>query len=565
MNLFLVGEGADAGRAVAVLESLRSPFFADGVLTRLPGGACLSHPPERLGGVGHCTVDGDRYALFAGRPILWRGDEADGRAPLDPALYLDGVPEGLDGRFAVVRSGAEVTTDVLGAYPVYERVVDGVRWVSNAPGALHALRPAAALRGPALAGVLGGGWSLSGDPLWADVERVPWAMPAAAASCGAGFDARRAAALLVEAVRALADWPGRPSLVPVTGGRDSRLVLAAALRAGIEFTVATGGDVSSPDVVIGRQVATAAGLPHALLPHHPHGGRDDRWRDLAALLATTTGGTATLADAAGFPLGALDGPLALWHTGQGGEVARGFYGTAIDEDGLYRRFVGRRPGRREPLSAAGEATVRAEIAAWAAAQRAAGARDEDLGDLFYLTRRMATWAAPTHAAVEPIRDSTSPLWSARLLPDMLGLPAAARAREEFHLRVLEVLAPELVELPFEGGRPWPAKQSALRRRARRARTLATKVRAELRRRVDTSGRHATSTVHSMAAEGFDRVIGEVRECVLSQPGHAAWEVLDRPRVERLLGTPAAALDEMSRFYVWRLASVFGAFPSFDAQ
>jgi hypothetical protein len=33
-------------------------------------------------------------------------------------------------------------------------------------------------------------------------------------------------------------------------------------------------------------------------------------------------------------------------------------------------------------------------------------------------------------------------------------------------------------------------------------------------------------------------------------------VLDRPRVERLLGTAPRALDVMSRYYVWRLATVF---------
>jgi hypothetical protein len=543
VNLFLVAPrgGRAAAGAAEVLEAMRAPFFADGVLTRLPGGACLSHPPERVGGVSYVSVEGSSWTVFAGCPV----------GPLDAPV---------DGRYAVVRSDGTVLVDPLGAYPVYEADIDGERWVSNVPGALHGLSVATdgsptGLSIPAVAGVLGGGWSLSGDPLFAGVRRVLPDMSGFAALCGAGFDAERAASILVENVRALADWPGRPSLVPVTGGRDSRLVLAAALRAGIEFSVATGGEPGAPDVEIGRRVAEAAGLPHELLPHHPHGGRDDRWRDLAGVLAIHTGGTATLADAAGFPLGPLPDPLPLWHTGQGGEIARGFYGTDIDEDGLYRRFVGRRPGRREILSAEGEAEVRRQIGEWAAQQREAGAAEEDLGDLFYLTRRMATWAAPTHAAVEYVRDSTSPLWSIRLLPDLLGLPARARAREEFHLRVLERLAPELVDLPFDGGRPWPSKQSSLTRRAARARTLARKVRAELARR-----RAAPAPPGAPAADPFDRVRAEVRECVLEQPGHAAWEALDRPRVEQLLDTPAAGLDEMSRFYVWRLATVFGGFP-----
>jgi len=41
--------------------------------------------------------------------------------------------------------------------------------------------------------------------------------------------------------------------------------------------------------------------------------------------------------------------------------------------------------------------------------------------------------------------------------------------------------------------------------------------------------------------------------------HPAWEVLDRARVEQLLATPLDELDEMSRQYVWRLATVFGGF------
>jgi hypothetical protein len=34
-------------------------------------------------------------------------------------------------------------------------------------------------------------------------------------------------------------------------------------------------------------------------------------------------------------------------------------------------------------------------------------------------------------------------------------------------------------------------------------------------------------------------------------------VLDRQRVEGLLKSQAGALDTMSRYYVWRLATVFG--------
>jgi hypothetical protein len=46
--------------------------------------------------------------------------------------------------------------------------------------------------------------------------------------------------------------------------------------------------------------------------------------------------------------------------------------------------------------------------------------------------------------------------------------------------------------------------------------------------------------------------------VLSQGDHVAWSVLDRSRVESVLSQDAAALDEVRRYQVWRLATVFSA-------
>jgi hypothetical protein len=350
----------------------------------------------------------------------------------------------------------------------------------------------------------------------------------------------------------------RPSVVPVTGGRDSRVVLGAALRSGIEFESTTGGDDGSPDVQVGRRLAQAGGVPHSILAHDPHGSVWDDWRQAAAIIDLTSSGTASLADAAGFPLGPREGSLVLWHSGQGGEIARAYYGLGEGgrdalADRLGRSFLGRRPGRADVLSDGGRALVSEQIGAWVDRQLEAGVAPLDVPDMFYLQRRMGTWAGPSHGCVEYVRDTTSPLWSARLLPDLLGLPAAERARELFHLRVLEELAPELVEVPFEDGRPWPARSSGAARRVARARALVGKAAAEARRRAT-----ARRTRAAAGDDPFARILGEIRETVLAQPGHQAWVVLDRGRVERLLGAPAASLDTMSRYYVWRLATVFGA-------
>src|SRR5204863_2812604 len=135
---------------------------------------------------------------------------------------------------------------------------------------------------------------------------------------------------------------------------------------------------------------------------------------------------------------------------------------------LYAKFTARRPGRAEILGEHGQAIVRRQIERFVADALDAGIDPVDVPDHFYLWRRMGTWAGPTHGAVEYVRDTTSPLWSARMLPHALGLPAAERAREEFHLKLLEHLAPKLVDLPFEKGQTWPSRQTELQRRAKSA-------------------------------------------------------------------------------------------------
>jgi hypothetical protein len=552
LNLFLIGAGGDVQTAERAFRALleRLPFFSGRPVeswaapSRGVVAAWVQHDPDQIGGVRYALAERQRLALFAGRPIRWTDERAaDGEGAIDPASYLDGAGAGeLDGRFVVVRCDdargeLDLVTDPVGAYPVYETEVGGARWVSNSADLLRELRGTRELDPAALAGVLGGGWSLDGHPVWSGVRRVGAGFSAerVAPLLGAGFDADRAAAVLTAAVAALAQWPGRPSVVPVTAGRDSRLVLAAARRAGFAFETTTGGDDASPDVRAGRRLAELAEAPHSLIPDDPHGSVWSDWRRAARLLALTEGGTATLADAAGFPLGPREGPLPIWHSGQGGEIARSYYGTGEGDptDRLERAFLGRRPGRSDPLSEEGRALVRERIASWVEEQRAAGIAPADVPDMFYLQRRMCTWAAPTHGAVEYVRDTTSPLWSARLLPDLLGLPTAERARQLFHERVLERLAPELVDVPFE-----------------RPPSLGRKVLREVRRRVGPRRR-------ARSADPFVPILAEIRDTVLSQSGHPAWSVLDRARVESLVGGDPAALDEMSRYYAWRLATVFG--------
>jgi len=586
MNLFVIGFDREGGLAAApaerVLSALREelPFFGTAEVQswRPPSGrfaaASLAHPVERTAGVRYAHFEHERAGLFSGRPIRWGGDIAYGAAPLDPRRYMEPAASwsgSIGGRFAAARiddrSGElELASDPLGAYPLYEAESSGARWFSNSAEALRRLSDAGEYAPATLAGLIGGGWSLDGDPLWWGVQRLrPGVLSLDAgggetyrglldaqelsALFGAGFDPDATAELLVAELRALADWPGRANVVPVTGGRDSRLVLAAALNAGFDFTAVTGGLPEDPDFRIAQQLCELVGIDHEQLPVNPGGDPFAQPREAARTLMLTSAGTASLADASGFPLAATEGSLALWHSGQGGEIARAYYGSGegLDAGGLvdhlFGAFVAHRPRRPELLTGAGEQLVRDQLAAFVAEQLEEGIEPADVPDAFYLRRRMATWAAPTHGAVEYARDTTSPLWSSRLLAAQLGLSREERAGELFHRQLLERLAPELVDVPFADGTGWGGAHGG-------SRGLAEKAFSRIRGRASRA---------DQADEVFAETLERIREGTLVVPeDDPAWDVLDRGEVERLLGSKPQALDTMSRYRVWRLATVFPA-------
>jgi hypothetical protein len=580
VNTFVVGWSRDGAAEVApaatALERLLralpfklAPIAAWVAPDRRSSAAWASHEPEAVGGVAYVRADDDSLAMFSGRPIAWAGDRADGRSPLDPAHYLGpaaGWAPSLDGRAAAVSAAAgrlEVWSDPLGAYPLYVLETADACWISNNAEVLRHIADSREMDRTALASLVGGGWPLDGDPIWSRVRRLPpglrtfgtdVAVPDPRPRLGRGLEAEAAANTLIETVRALADWPGRPNVVPVTGGRDSRVVLAAARAAGIDFTATTGGAPDDDDVRIGAELARWAGVPHERIAPDPSGDMWSRPRRSARTLMFTSAGTASLADAAGFPLAPRSGPLPLWHTGQGGEIGRAYYAARYGRSravrALEHAFTGRRPGRRPPLNEHGLALVRGQIDSWADEQLEAGARPHDLADLFYLTKRMGTWAGPTHGAVEWVRDSTSALWSRRVVPHLLAPSRQAREAEHFHREVLGLLAPELLELPLAGG-GWRSR-SVIRRRATRARRLASRSADELRTRLRPRPRPAAATEGDRDEDPFNTVRDLVANAAENR-SHPVFDVLDPARVDELLASSSA--DTMRRYYVWRLATV----------
>lgn len=554
MKLFLVGwrpsGGVDPGRGSDALDALlaRLPYFDPAAAETWTGPSgrvtlsCVGHEPERLGGVRYLEADDRGMALFSGRPFCWtEGGGADGIAPLDPAFYRRPAGEwaaSVDGRCTAIRCDdergeLELYTDPLGSYPVYGGEAEGTRWFSNSAELVRSALDTDEPDIGVIASVLGCGYSLRGDPVWTRVRRLPRGtvlrlraggrddvthlLPLARiAPVGGRFEPERSAAALVAATAALAAWPGRPVLLQLSGGRDSRIVFAAALRAEVEFEVVTAGTADLLDVQVARAICEQTGVPHRLLGWDPEGAVSERAADAARIIGATSAGAFSLEDVAGYPLAQSEGPLPLWLGGQGGEIARRYYGRAggdgVDElsGALARRAL--KFGR--VLNEDGESLVVAMIRASVSEQVAAGVAADRVPELFYLLNRMASWAGTGFGSVEYGKgDPLSPLWCRGLLPHQLE--ATADGPETFHTQTLGSLSPELAGLPYTEYVP---------------------------RRGDSPA--------------FAAVCELVADAVAGQPSHPAWQVLDRRSVEELVASEPAEFGTREVCNVWRLATVF---------
>jgi hypothetical protein len=494
----------------------------------------------------------------------------------------------LDGRAVAARyddlsATLDLYTDASGAYHVFFGRRAETQWFSNSPELIRRIIGGSARDPFVAASLVACGWSLGGQPIWRDVRRLPRGalhrfhpggeehrerLPNATIESffNSGFREEDAARTLVATVRALVDWPGRPSYVPLTGGRDSRLVFAAALHAETDFEprilVGSAANLESPDVQTARVVSESMGRPLGI----------ERSRsvatviDAARVLRLTAPGTLSLDlayAALNRPRGSglcdeysRDTPLALVHSGHAGELARAYYGAGGSDRkavarSLYRQVTHAWP--RPPLSREGSHLVQEYIRRWVRREIDAGVSVSNLPDLFYLVERMENWVGASHGFDEYMADLTSPLWTPRLLPHEFGLPANERARELFHFQVLNTLCPELARVPFAASNPpWPTFGRTQDVRGRRARRFVAQAHRELNRR-------------------YQRLLGRApdgnRPEVLSETAKLArerapdrsdeiWQVLDRRRGLSLLARDPTGLDARSRRTAWRLATVF---------
>jgi hypothetical protein len=440
----------------------------------------------------------------------WASQLADlfNRAP------LDSIGPGLDGVFAAVSLQADgrgtITADPLGIAVLYQAESDDVTVISNrAALAARLITPEG--RHPDR-DVEGAGWMVYAGVLqdarttFTGVTAVPQASfvrlrPGAAPSIdtwsatpwhdghtlGTIDDALAAVGTVAQQLRSLvrlfAAVPCRMHTLELTGGHDSRLVLALLLDEGLasDFVYVTWGGEDLPDVQVASAIADrfgldlrAAGRARAAGFAKPGGEGEGATKGASPAGEGMVGKgaeTVSYEDHLRRHVGTTSGALSIWDlspvgrtpspnlavTGLFGETLRTNYArahgaTSFDELAVYVRtgqfgFDGggfmRTDARRRYDELVIEQIERSVPA---------GGSPQDAVDGYYQMARLRRWVGATEEI--ETRNRMFPLYSLPAIRLAFAIGPELRRRQCVHFEVMRAACDELARMPFAGS-AWP--------------------------------------------------------------------------------------------------------------
>ena len=566
MGQMLIVQGPSAeqvdtvfARALFLFESLASVQPTSRL--KLPYASIATFSPRHAASAGIFHEDGANWSCNVGEWVVRGGERRDAMFALRTALTrgnaaLAKAVEPLDGSFCFALGngdGQEVRliSDVLGRYHVYWAELAGCRVVSTSSLILAALiqpewEPVSVRE------FLATGYLFELRTLFRGIEKLP---PASIVTCRADAapsisrywrlsramydeapaqgDVPTLAATLDSAMADVFRGYERP-LLDLTGGFDSRIMLAAALRvdASRRFSTVVNGKGDDPDVIAARGIAETFGLSHE------HGMRDDewpsRWWRRAKQSLSLCDGEYDVLEYAGIldTHDALARRFGVSVNGSGGEICRGYWWELLIPH----------VGRRGTFDAGRVAAKRFSVDSWGeglldglngrdtltdhftgviarACSEFETSRNTACMDNIYLSLRMQRWQGRIASSTSRIWPCISPFMFKAPMEVALSSPPRLRRRGRMARELVAYMNPDLAVLPMAGGYPaMPIRWNTAHRFGPLLSETAVKVRRRLLRgrrqaNSETAGR---SVVHDLWREPEVHETLQARE-MLTEP------------------------------------------------
>jgi hypothetical protein len=554
LNLWAAGRCLDPdtrGRLIeAVIAMVRVyPQLAPSTLwTRTLGDSTLvslTNAPSALGHRRYVWADHENAALYEGtllHPVA-TGHDAESLHRQWAALTE------AEGQFSAARATArslEVIVDPLGMEPVYVHERGRTCLLSTSVAVLAAVTGCRTLDPLGAATFLAWGWAgrdrtlnegirvlPGGRSLWSDdgYSRRPSSLR---------HDRRRVdiGSLADELVALVQRLPGDEIEAGLTAGKDSRLIAALLLRAGIKASFFTGGHPTSPDVQAATALAARVGLRHRTL-----GPATESWEVTRDRLLAQCDGMVSLwqvTDVADQPTAVNRLPMRLW--GVGGEIARGYWThpklllRPQQASAHLLQSFGHDHGGLLTTEAVG--AVRGELDAFAAEHPG---RPLDLLDHFYMEERVRRWGGANGRKSRPTLDRFTPYVTRPFIEAAFARPSRRRLAESLHYDLLKHLHPGLHAVPL--AKPWRPQNGLVNLGMMLGNLALARVRRPKAKASPPQGGVLDQRAEEFMAYALDRSSSPV------------WALLSRPTFERVMRN-AAARKRHQRL-VWDALTLLG--------
>lgn len=263
----------------------------------------------------------------------------------------------------------------------------------------------------------------------------------------------RAAAEISDNVAALCSGGFRHRVCDLTGGRDSRMMLAAAMQRGLaeQFVFSTGGSTQTADGNVAASIRRGLSLRRGVIVARPRRPQPDMLATLRRMLLRTYG---CFAQNTATGLGRKSDRSVLHLNGGFGETFRSFYLEQLSPRAptplalLIRQVRARgqvlRPEAIDRMTATLEALFEA--------RRARGFDDFDAGDQHYIEHRNRQFMGTQCRVRLNFEAAAFPLYSPAAVMAAFSMPAEERKQAKIPFELIDRLFPELLQFPLAEGR-----------------------------------------------------------------------------------------------------------------
>ena len=238
----------------------------------------------------------------------------------------------------------------------------------------------------------------------------------------------------------------QPLWLGLTAGYDSRLMLAIAKKAQINFTTFTrvAERMSVADRILPPRLAKECGIPHIFLRHKPPQEQAARRQ----LVRQHTAGNVSDGDSEPYVMGVRDSLTGISFGGHGFAIASGFHTLRQ----LPATFDSPRKGAEQIAQLFDEPANSSAVEGmteWLTWVQQHPQKNLDWRDRFFLEQRQAGWLSSKEQVYDLTNLSRFPILNAACIYSLLlSIPEAKRLGSLVQVALIEQLAPELLQYPF---------------------------------------------------------------------------------------------------------------------